>query len=394
MAIINLDSSSSGHSAAGEEPADASESERPSRPTSNTSKALGFTRHDDMVRWMSPKQLAATAMKVAVSNLFGSFSDKREIQAGLPSSGPVNYLKDRDVWVDYVADLGDGFGPTYSVASLLAEDHRSLTCADGTSIQTPRGRALIMGGDQVYPVASIKEYQNRTVGPYRAALPYNPTDPAPHLFAVPGNHDWYDGLTSFMRIFCREQWIGGWETKQRRSYFAVQPRENWWIFGIDIQFDSYIDQPQYEYFEELARTSLHRGDSVVLCSAVPSWVNANEGDDPEGFATLDYFERKIIREKGAHVRLSLAGDCHHYARYEAEDGSRARHRRRRRGVPVGDPQPPRCPRAPGDAVEQGRRDRAHRGVRAEDDVPLEGGVTTAEAGGSSPSRSGTGACGH
>ncbi len=66
------------------------------------------------------------------------------------------------------------------------------------------------------------------------------------------------------------------------------------------------------------------GDSVVLCSAVPSWVKANQGkkpENPDAFATLDYFERKVIRAHGADVRLSLAGDAHHYARYEAVDGA-------------------------------------------------------------------------
>ena len=333
MALIDFGTRTSGRSVAtpeaSPEPADPSNPDRPARPKSLEFEDLGFIRREHMVRWMSPKQLLATAVKVLVSSYFGAYSDKREIQAGLPSSDPVSYtdepgVEERGVWVDYVADLGDGFGPTYSVASLLARQDLPLAHDGGPSKDTCRGRMLVMGGDQVYPVASTIEYRDRTLGPYQAALPYSPQVPAPDLFAVPGNHDWYDGLTSFMRIFCREDWIGGWRTRQRRSYFAVKPRENWWLWGIDIQFDSYIDQPQFEYFENLAKTRLKRGDSVVLCSAVPSWVKANQGKDPENpdaFATLDYFERKIIRHHGAEVRLSLAGDAHHYARYVAKDGA-------------------------------------------------------------------------
>ena len=333
MAIIDIGIRTAGRSAAPPEavlePADPSNPDRPPRPKSLEFEDLGFTRRERMVRWMSPKQLLATAVKVLVSSFFGAYSDKREIQAGLPSTDPVSYadepgVDERGVWVDYVADLGDGFGPTYSVASLLARPDLPLAHAGGRPETTSRGRMLVMGGDQVYPVASTIEYRDRTLGPYQAALPYHPPATAPDLFAIPGNHDWYDGLTSFMRIFCREDWIGGWRTRQRRSYFAVQPRHNWWLWGIDIQFDSYIDQPQFEYFEKLAKSRLKRGDSVVLCSSVPSWVKANQGkkpEHPEAFATLDYFERKIIRSHGADVRLSLAGDTHHYARYVAEDGA-------------------------------------------------------------------------
>ena len=54
-----------------------------------------------------------------------------------------------------------------------------------------------------------------------AALPYLEGAP-PDMYALPGNHDWYDGLTSFMRLFCQGGWVGAWRTRQRRSYFAVK----------------------------------------------------------------------------------------------------------------------------------------------------------------------------
>ena len=54
-----------------------------------------------------------------------------------------------------------------------------------------------MGGDEVYPIASLEGYQNRLVGPYRAAPRRSTGDPATRAHGVAGNHDWYDGLTSF-----------------------------------------------------------------------------------------------------------------------------------------------------------------------------------------------------
>jgi hypothetical protein len=80
---------------------------------------LGFTPQDE-VRWLSPLELARTTVKVAVSTLLADYTDRREVQAALPDGlveipdpGPEG------LWLDFVADLGDGFDPTHSVAWLL-----------------------------------------------------------------------------------------------------------------------------------------------------------------------------------------------------------------------------------------------------------------------------------
>ena len=65
------------------------------------------------------------------------------------------------------------------------------------------------------------------------------------LFAIPGNHDWYDGLNAFDSLFCSSRdrlseskgnVIGGWQCQQHRSYWAIRLPYNWWIWGADIQF--------------------------------------------------------------------------------------------------------------------------------------------------------------
>ncbi|WP_322752801.1 metallophosphoesterase [Frankia sp. Cas3] len=293
----------------------------PPRPADDSERALGFARAT-MTRWLSPSLLFATAVRVGISAVLGSYADKREEMAALPAAPPADlsdgaeppgYAEAPDggeLWFDYVSDLGDGFDATYAMASLLATPSLDLA---GTT--TPRGRMLVMGGDQCYPTPSITGYENKLIGPYRAALPRTCPDPAgaPRLFVLPGNHDWYDGLTAFMRVFCQGSSIGGWRTEQTRSYFAVQLPHRWWLLGIDIQFDSYIDDPQRRYFIEIA-ARMRPGDAVILCSAKPSWLSAADGD-AEAYAVLDYFERTIIRKVGAQVRVSLTGDRHHYARY-------------------------------------------------------------------------------
>jgi 3',5'-cyclic AMP phosphodiesterase CpdA len=273
-----------------------------------------------MVKWLSPAQLAGTALQVVLSQIFGAYSDKREIQACLPPGDRMSYADHPELWFDYVADSGDAFDPTYSIASLLARPDLEVAPAGGDAHATRRGRLLVMGGDQAYPTASVEAYENKLIGPYRAALPYCDAD-SPDLYVLPGNHDWYDGLTAFMRVFCRRQWVGGWKTHQSRSYWAMQLPHGWWLWGIDIQFDSYIDEPQFHYFDEAAK-KMAEGDSVILCSPMPSWVRAHDSERPEAYVTLDYLERKLIRRQRAVVRLGLTGDHHHYARYATADGTR------------------------------------------------------------------------
>ncbi|HYO61260.1 MAG TPA: metallophosphoesterase, partial [Actinomycetota bacterium] len=275
-----------------------------------------FRRAKRMVRWFSPRELSSAGLRVVLSAIFGAYADKRELQAALDEPDVIDCTAGPAAWVDYVSDLGDGFDPTYSIAYLLARDELEVT-TDGKKTKLPRGQLLVMGGDEVYPTADVTSYENRTLGPYRAAFPHS-DPPHPILLAVPGNHDWYDGLTAFMRVFCQRSWIGGWRTHQSRSYFAVQLPHRWWLWAIDIQFDTYIDSPQLAYFRRV-QEELKAGDGVILCSAKPSWVETKK--HAEAYATLDFFQRELIESKDAHVRLNLTGDTHHYARYRAADGA-------------------------------------------------------------------------
>ncbi|MCA1655814.1 MAG: metallophosphoesterase, partial [Pseudonocardiaceae bacterium] len=132
------------------------------RPLDMSEAQLGF-RTRKAVRWLAPKVLITTGAQSFVAELFGSYADKRELQGSLAAS--VHSHGDRDeLWLDYVADLGDGFDATYSVASLLARDHLDLGTPDVLAL--PRGNLLVMGGDAVYPAASTSGYEDRTKGVY------------------------------------------------------------------------------------------------------------------------------------------------------------------------------------------------------------------------------------
>ena len=228
----------------------------------------GWIRQPE-VRWLDPSILARAGVEVAVSSTFGKFADKREIQTQ-PQGPPVfDYSRDGDVWIDYLSDTGDGWFATQTMAWVCAQP--SLTVGES---DLPRGKVLLLGGDQVYPTAGPEAYEDRFKGPFAAALPRSQPGHEPDMFSLPGNHDWYDGLVSFLRLFCSNQWIGGWRTRQRRSYFALNLPNKWRIWAIDIQLDTYIDDVQLQYF---ADQKIGPGDKIILLTAKPSWIAAIDG---------------------------------------------------------------------------------------------------------------------
>ncbi len=344
-----------------------------------------------MVAWFAPGQLLRTAFRSLFAQVIASYVDRRETQAALPPcldppddrlpcpGSAFRGLVDADftaregkqeVWIDYIADLGDGWDPAYTMALLLArpkvrvrglEDAslRDASLVQGAHLrlgedELPRADVLVLGGDQVYPTPSRAGYTDRLLAPLVCAFPALDPPPdgvAPHpeakerplLFAIPGNHDWYDGLTDFLRVFCQCAAIGRWRTRQRRSYFAVRLPFRWWLWGIDIQLDTRIDPVQLDHFRKLARTRDEEGDdpkSIVLCTAQPSWIYGRTGLE-NCYKNLMYFEEGVMgpRRKGGgrgrtaageeqerkrpQIPVTLAGDMHHYARYleyEKDDG--------------------------------------------------------------------------
>jgi hypothetical protein len=290
-----------------------------------------------MVSWYDPRLLARIGVRTIVSSVFGQYADQRLIQAATdvaPIETIVNRYNYSDVrsedperrvalgengafWVDYIADIGDGFAPTYTTAYLLAQPHLDI---EGTGRLTA-GSILVMGGDQCYPQATREEYKLRLQMPYDWA--YDVPVPERKLFAIPGNHDWYDGLSAFDSLFCsaRDRMsqqngnkIGGWQCKQHRSYWALELPYRWWIWGCDIQFSQYLDISQVNYFEAIAGL-MGRGDNLIICIAEPTWMIA----ESQGFDEDSNFFKitSIARRHGIKICAVIAGDSHHYARYYA-----------------------------------------------------------------------------
>lgn len=277
-----------------------------------------------MVGWFEPRQLARTAYQVFLSTVFGKYADRRLLQAGPSNPDPLvdlsfNFARsDVPFWLDYIADIGDGFDSVYTMAGYLTEAELSLT-TDTAEHRTERGCVLIFGGDEVYPTANPDEYRKRLEDPYNGVFPARPgtesaNDKRPAVFAIPGNHDWYDSLVSFTDIFCENEDFCGWRTLQKRSYFALRLPRGWWLFGTDTQLGSSLDRPQIEYFASVMKKVV-ADERIILCNAEPYWLNAGMTKEEASFSEqqMRHFTDDVLRGQ---VAVYIAGDRHYYRRHE------------------------------------------------------------------------------
>jgi hypothetical protein len=286
-----------------------------------------------MTDWFGPAQLVATAAQVVVASVLGAQADHRALEALQASGSAVFDFSGRPaLTLDYLADTGDGWDSTYTLAYHLAQP--TLHPAGGDVL--PRGDVLILGGDEVYPTPARAAYERKLVGPFETAMALSPeTGPVPEVFAIPGNHDWYDSLVAFTRLFLGKDWFAGWRTRQTRSYFALKLPHGWWLMGVDVQLASDLDPDQVTYFEAIAR-DIPAGDRIILCLPEPHWIYQQErdtghwdradwerpaatgpGGQPVIRTNLDFLEQRLFKGQ---VQVLLAGDLHHYRRHAAPDG--------------------------------------------------------------------------
>jgi len=320
-----------------------------------------------MVDWFNPIVLSMVAVRTLISSTVGEYADQRPMQEAAdgerkaailarrhdysqfdpddpnkllpPDADTKNpyyslneaygtdddmYLyetrKDRRLvldkgalWVDFIADLGDGFEATYAMAYLLAAPELEVRGTGKTLEKLPAGQILIFGGDLAYPNATEEEYRSRCLEPYQWAFTRDPklSEPPRELFFIAGNHDWYDGLAAFTNQFCYEtSSFGGWRCRQQRSYFALQLPYRWWFWGIDVALGDSLDVAQRNYFRDVAAEQMQKGDKVIIVLHAPDWFK------PEYKALTLICQH--AREKGAEVCAIIAGDLHHYTKYVSE----------------------------------------------------------------------------
>lgn len=298
----------------------------------------------DMVPWYSgtSADLFKTVFDLLVSvTVFVGRFDMRMMQAAMSrvKDGAqhddllYDHFSDKDgMWVDFMADTGDGGNSSYTVAKLLAQPS-IRTHSEDKELTLPRGDLLLIGGDLAYPNPSGFTYENRFFRPFEYALqppPWYKEDhvavdkpelpcgvpelkqyDGPQCFLIPGNHDWFDGLQTFIRYICHKSWLGGWLMPQKKSYFALQLPKGWWVFGLDLALHLDIDVYQFKFFSELVKEKVGEYDSVIIVTHEPIWLLDWYWNDKTG-KNISCLIRNCLNGR---CKLWFAGDLHHYMRH-------------------------------------------------------------------------------
>ncbi|MEU9884182.1 metallophosphoesterase [Sphaerisporangium sp. NPDC051011] len=224
-----------------------------------------------------------------------------------------------------VGDTGEGDASQYAVVPGL------LKIGQGTAF-------AVIASDVIYPTGSGNEYGDKFFRPYQDY-------PAP-IYAIPGNHDWYDGLGGFMRVFCDAPALKAtrmgfslspaglrgllWkkpetidearlaEARTRRSrpeQRATQPAPYWVIdlpglllVGIDTGIRGTIDREQGEW---LRRVSADPRPKVLITGKPIYDRNAYHPCPIDGGGTVD----EIVRDPASNYVAAIGGDTHNYQRY-------------------------------------------------------------------------------
>jgi hypothetical protein len=247
-----------------------------------------------------------------------ALSGADDLVVDLSRQGEISFL--------VMGDTGEGDESQYAVVPPL------LRQADGTAF-------LFICSDVIYPAGGIDEYKERFFRPYRAYR-------SP-VYAVPGNHDWYDDCTGFMYWFCGADGPANrrrgrrspkaflrdllWrrpprarrgcaaEARSMRSsasqsglqpgpYLAIDAGSVR-LVGIDTGITGELDHDQGEWLRRVSRNSTK---PKILLTGKPIYVDGEHHPGKiEGGGTVD----QIVTAPEHNYIAAIGGDIHNYQRY-------------------------------------------------------------------------------
>ncbi|GAA0369981.1 metallophosphoesterase [Microbispora corallina] len=285
----------------------------------------------DSFTWLSPRTLWRSRNEI-LSQLFGDPSKevRRRWVAAQREHGADPDLRIRiepgdDFSFLVLGDTGEGDASQYAVVPGL------LKIGEGTAF-------AVVASDVIYPTGSGNEYGDKFFRPYK--------DYRAPIYAVPGNHDWYDGLGGFMRVFCEAHAL-----KIERQGFRLSPSglrgllwkkpdvvdeaalaeartlrslpeqqamlpAPYWVIdagrlllvGIDTGIAGDIDREQGEWLRRVSADPRPK----ILITGKPIYVrNEYHPCAIEGGGTVD----EIVRDPANNYVAAIGGDVHNYERY-------------------------------------------------------------------------------
>ena len=263
------------------------------------------------------------------------------------TAASVTEALDRDVYIDFVSDTGDDVAVSRSIAELVVAEYEvPKPDGEGTMV-LPRGDILLFGGDTAYPVATSTEIEARLLRPWNEVFADRYDGKTRALLGIAGNHDWFDGLDGFARMFRARSgplekerasaapgaeqpvqhfvsWIEafamgkhivkrralplvGYEPVQRASYFALSIAPGIDLWGIDRQLRQ-VNFQQRRFFWD--RRSAAPSQSLLLCLPDPLYLYL------EPSAVGAEMLQALDLDPSFDPMLCLAGDVHHYERWK------------------------------------------------------------------------------
>lgn len=302
------------------------------------------------VKWLLGRDLLTYFRRMAAYAAYADEMDHRDWMDASPIElDAPHMLEGNAFWFDYLSDTGDGQLTMYNLAYLTLGDlwlqGKQVAIrreALGTAERLPRGRLLVVGGDTAYHVADQATLEERFRAPFnwahadRRARDGNSEhgtseDTRRYIAAIPGNHDYYDTLTGFNRLFRKHSKyleaddfrthnagrIADFERCQEASFFALKLPHDWQLWGLDSQAGR-LDFRQRRFFGHL-----RRGDDLrhlIVLTPEPTTVFGRICKESiEPFEKLQ-LPRPFVKGDPAPsqgvVHLDLAGDVHHYARHQ------------------------------------------------------------------------------
>lgn len=211
--------------------------------------------------------------------------------------------------------------------------------------QQPETRFLVVSSDVVYPTGAMRDYEAKFWLPFKGVhVP---------VYAIPGNHDWYDALEGFAATFLTADAARaairaraeadlhltsttdahvaellvqaaalrgaygvptGW---QQAPFFQIQtPRLA--VLAVDTGVARRIDQLQRAWLEAALETS--RGKFVLAILGHPFYAGGDlQGAHNDDFRAL----HQLLRERG--VAVVMAGDTHDFEYYAEPLADRTLH---------------------------------------------------------------------
>jgi len=308
----------------------------------------------DTFSWLTLRALIESVNDVIAKRAPAIVNERRqryvEAQAAISDRGPRppgrGAFKDGLVidWTELerprflvAGDTGEADASQYATIQPLLDVHEGEVEWDP---ERQPSDFMILLSDVIYPAGDVNDYINAFYIPLRRY--------GPPVYAIPGNHDWYDGLDGFMYHFCaaeqrpsrrgrghkllRALWrrsshpdrealdkyiaerhpLG--EAVQPGPYFAIELADLI-LVAIDTGVTGELDAAQGRWLREISA----RDKDKVLLTGKPIWCNGRHhpGRNVREDGTTGTVD-EIVCDPAHRYVAAIGGDTHNYQRYTVD----------------------------------------------------------------------------